>query len=82
MKGGGWGAWETVLRYSHLDLNDGAIQGGEQSNITAGLNWYLNPTAMFRFNYIYAHVEDSNAGSEYLSDGNTSIYQMRFQLDF
>jgi phosphate-selective porin OprO/OprP len=82
LNGGGWGAWEVGLRYSYLDLNDETIQGGEQRNITAGLNWYLNQTALFRFNYVYAHVEDSNAGSEYLSDGNTRIYQMRFQLDF
>jgi phosphate-selective porin OprO/OprP len=82
LAGGGLGAWEVGARYSTIDLNDENIQGGEQSNITVGVNWYLNPTALFRFNYVYTHVEDTNAGDRYLDNGNTSIWQMRFQLDF
>lgn len=79
---GGWGAWEVALRYSYLDLNDKDIQGGEEKNFTAGLNWYLNPNVLFRFNYIFAHVEDSDAGTEFLSKGDTNIFQMRFQIEF
>jgi phosphate-selective porin OprO/OprP len=82
LDGGGLGAWEIGARYSYIDLNDENIQGGEQSNITVGVNWYLNPTALFRFNYVYAHVEDTNAGKRYLDNGHTRIWQMRFQLDF
>lgn len=79
---GGWGAWEVGLRYSYLDLNDKDIQGGEEKNFTAGLNWYLNPNVLFRFNYIFAHVEDSDAGTQFLSNGDTNIFQMRFQIAF
>ena len=80
--GSGLGAWEVALRYSYIDLNDEDIQGGEEKNVTAGLNWYLNPNVRFTFNYIFAHVEDSNAGTQFLREGDTNIFQMRFQINF
>ena len=76
------GAWEVGLRYSYIDLNDEDIQGGEEKNFTVGLNWYLNRNIRFMFNYIFAHVEDSNAGTQFLRDGDTDIFQMRFEIDF
>jgi len=53
--GGGWGAFELSARYSvvNLDWRAGAegaptpvdgVRGGEEQTISAGLNWYLNPT--------------------------------------
>jgi phosphate-selective porin OprO/OprP len=80
--GSGLGAWEVALRYSCIDLNDEDIQGGEEKNFTAGLNWYLNPNVRFMFNYIFAHVEDSDAGTQFLREGDTNIFQMRFQIEF
>ncbi|MGH8246581.1 MAG: OprO/OprP family phosphate-selective porin, partial [Gammaproteobacteria bacterium] len=54
---GGWGAWELVGRYSHLDLDDDDLSlcasvsssntCGEEDNFTVGLNWY--PTQNFKF---------------------------------
>jgi len=78
----GLGAWEVALRYSYIDLNDEDIQGGEEKNFTAGLNWYLNPNVRIMFNYIFAHVEDSNAGAQFLREGDTNIFQMRFQIEW
>ena len=71
-----------ALRYSYIDLNDEDIQGGEEKNWTAGLNWYLNPNVRFMFNYIYANVKNSNAGARFLREGDTNIFAMRFQLTF
>jgi len=71
--GGGMGAWEVCLRYSHLDLTDGLIAGGVLDDFTVALNWYLNPNTRFMFNYVYADREDV---------GSANIFQMRFHIDF
>ena len=48
----GCGAWQAGLRFSYLDLNDKAIQGGTLSDWTLGLNWFWNPNMKVQFNYI------------------------------
>ena len=37
-----WGAVELAARLSELDLSDGNIIGGEETNLTFGLNWDIN----------------------------------------
>jgi phosphate-selective porin OprO/OprP len=37
---GRWGAPELVARYSHIDLDDGAVQGGSFNKTHIGLNWW------------------------------------------
>ena len=67
------GAWEIAARYSELDLNDGAVEGGNLRNITLGLNWYLTPNTRITWNYVRADLKDI---------GNADIAQMRLWLDF
>lgn len=50
----GLGAWEVAYRYSYADLNDNGINGGQLSQHTFGLNWYLNDNTRLQFNYLNA----------------------------
>lgn len=69
----GSGAWEVALRYSNSDLNNNDVLGGQQSDITLGLNWYLNPVSRIMINHVWANIENH---------GNASILQGRLQIDF
>lgn len=35
-----WGAWEIIARYSHVDLDDGPVDGGTFDKGTLGLSWW------------------------------------------
>lgn len=71
--GNGDGAIELLARYSHADLNDGDILGGEIDDVTLGVNWYLHANARVMLNYIYASQD---------TIGDAHILQNRFQVDF
>ena len=76
-KDGGIGAWEVAGRWSYVDLNDENIQGRRLNNLTAGLNWYLNPFTKFQFNYIHSMLNSPLNG-----DSTADIFATRAQVDF
>ncbi len=80
LKEGGLGAWQLAARYSHLGLNDEDLRGGEEDNITLGLNWYLNPNMRLMLNYVIADVDRDFGGRERDLDAN--YLMMRYQIDF
>ncbi|GAA0723390.1 OprO/OprP family phosphate-selective porin [Dokdonella soli] len=73
---GRWGAWELLLRYSELDLNDGAIQGGREHDWTLGANWYLTEHFKLQANVIRAWSDKGNLSLD------PTIFEARAQIYF
>lgn len=78
-----FGALELALRYSVIDLSHKQISGGQEKNITLGLNWYLNNQARLMINYIAIdNDDDANADGDLNGNDDPKIFQSRFQIDF
>jgi len=69
-------AWELVVRYSTLDLDSGASQGGVQADWNFGATWYVNRYARVMANYV---VADSRRRGV---DDDPRLLLMRLQLQF
>ncbi|MEQ1785070.1 MAG: porin, partial [Hyphomonadaceae bacterium] len=77
--GDNWfGAWEVAARYSTLDLTDGGVNGGEEKNLTVGVNWYVNRNVRVSANYVDAKATPNRLG---VSD-NPSAVMGRLQVAF
>lgn len=70
-------AWEVATRWSYLNLNDDAVQGGQLNDLTFGLTCRWNKFTMMQFNYIHAFQQQAAFGKN-----NADILAMRFQIDF
>jgi phosphate-selective porin OprO/OprP len=79
LKKGAMGAVELAARYSWIDLTED--DGGEERNVTLGLNWYPHNNARVTLNYVAAYLDRVWKGIT-LNDQLTSIVSMRFQVDF
>lgn len=82
-KGGslsGPGAWELASRVSHINLNSNNIQGGDLTDWTLGLNWYLNGFTKFQFNFVHPFLDRNFRGINGRTHANA--YGLRFQVDF
>jgi phosphate-selective porin OprO and OprP len=80
---GGFGAIQLNLRYDYLDLIDGAIRGGKQNGIEAGLTWIPTDHVRFLLNYgrlSYRQAAVAAAGGD--RDYGVDVVGARAQIDF
>lgn len=86
----GWGAWELAGRWSLINLNDANIRGGQMTDYTAAVNWYVNPNWKICFNYIHSMPNFSYQGGNPATGlpatafygSTTNMFDIRVQMDF
>jgi phosphate-selective porin OprO/OprP len=76
---------QLICRYTYLDLASGnpvltsssGVQAGWENDVTAGVDWYINPQVHFIVNYVYTHLTYvNNTGGDFNGLG------CRLHLDF
>ena len=70
------GIWQLTARYSKLNANDGAVLGGEQNNLTVGVNWYWRLNFKFMANYNVTRNTSIRTGI----DNDPNIVEVRAQI--
>lgn len=68
--------WELFLRYSDIDLDDGAVLGGQQHDWTAGATWYVSSSVR-----LLGNITRANSLRRGVADAPT-LYQFRIQWAF
>ncbi len=71
-----WGGVRAAARLSYLDLTDGPIQGGRETDVTLDLSWYLGHYMVLKFEYVFAAIRRRPDA------GNLHALQTRLQIDF
>jgi phosphate-selective porin OprO/OprP len=71
------GALELAIRYAYINLNDKDREGGEQRDVTLGVNWYLDDKLKVSGNYILSNPKET---SDY--DGIFQVWQARVLFFF
>lgn len=75
---GGIGIFELGARFSAIDLQDRAVTGGIERNVTVGLNWYPERNVRIMADYIRSHTSPSAIEGFRTIDADTVIG--RFQV--
>jgi len=73
MPEGPWGAPELVARFSNVDLDDGAVQGGEFDKTYLGLNWWATRRWKLGFGWGHTWLD------RFATTGVTDSVQLRLQ---
>lgn len=87
------GAWQIGAHYDWFDLNSGAVQGGQNQNMTLGLNWFINPNARIQLNYVGTWINNAVAatfpgtvfslnGSRFTGEGYIQSVGIRSDFNF
>ena len=74
------GMWQVGLRYDDAVLNDNAVRGGVEDNITLGVNWYWRTNFKFMLNYVMAKSEKYNTTLRRDVNDDPNIFEARAQF--
>jgi phosphate-selective porin OprO/OprP len=66
--------WQLGVRYDHVDLNDGAVAGGRESNWTLGANYYWRSNFKFALNNVKVDSQKASVSDD------PSIVEFRAQF--
>ena len=91
-----WGAWQVGARFDWLDLNGGKanlVNGGNAQDMTLALNWFLNPSTRFQFNYVCSWINNAAPvtfpgtlgalnGARFTGDGPINSFGARMDFNF
>lgn len=72
------GSLEVLLRYDEVNLNDGAIRGGRMSDISLGMNYFINKFVAAKLNYTRMLPGETALGG----DKDFNLVQARIQFNF
>ena len=76
----GAGMWQVGLRYDSTDLNDNPVLGGEEQNVTLGVNWYWRANFKFMLNYVMVSSEKYSSSLRTNVSDDPSIFEARAQF--
>ena len=71
-----WGALELAVRRAYLDLTDGPVTGGQQTEMTYGISWIVNRQFRVMVNYSDINASPNRNGI----DEQASLWSMRLQF--
>jgi phosphate-selective porin OprO/OprP len=72
------GMWQVGLRYDRTDLDDDPVLGGEERNVTLGVNYYWRTNFKFQLNYVAVSSEHLQGAVRV--DDDPSIVEFRAQF--
>lgn len=74
------GMWQLGARYDYVDLTHKFVTGGEESNITLGVNYYWRSNFKFAMNYVMVDSKkQANSLAPWIDD-NPNILEFRAQV--
>jgi phosphate-selective porin OprO/OprP len=73
---GGPGAWEALVRFSYIDLDDEQVRGGRFWRLTPMVNWYLSDSLRLELAYGVGKLD------RFGTTGTTQFFQTRLQFQF
>ncbi|HOX71220.1 MAG: porin [Dokdonella sp.] len=74
------GMWQVGLRYDDTNLSDGAIRGGDEHNITIGVNYYWRSNFKIMANYVAAKSSKYSSAAAGNVDDDPNIFETRLQF--